>query len=244
MRGEDLGERDAVGALGDVLQRRVRNDLVDRLRGGEVSDGEIGAGQPQHRDKDHAEHHRRSRPHGEGRERGCVQVHHREGKPVGASTKKPNIAEWQIAGEAVDHVQPLRQGQEHNEVEQHQLVGVERRQHRHQRDDNGGQRQIANYPTHDGIHPIRHAGADRHTSPPRHAGAYHRHPRLCLPQEGKAWIPAFASMTTGAGTTTCGTMMRGAFYARRVVRPKMPSGRIISTPISIRFGNSSAHELR
>ena len=60
--------------------------------------------------------------YGEGGQRRGVEVHHCDREAIRPGAEEADIAEWQEAGEPVDDVQALGQGEEHDEVEQQQLV--------------------------------------------------------------------------------------------------------------------------
>src|SRR5208282_2208420 len=121
-------EADAVRALGDVLEVRVRDDLEHGERGREIGDGEISPREAQERGEQEAEQECRERTRAEGGEWGHVKMDDGEREAVGTRAEEARVAEGQVAGKAVDDVDPLRQGQEHHEIEEEELVRVEKRQ--------------------------------------------------------------------------------------------------------------------
>ncbi len=67
---EDGRERDAIGPLGDIVERGVGDDVIERLRASKARNGEIGARKTQERAQEQAEgkrsrrrdHHARAGP--------------------------------------------------------------------------------------------------------------------------------------------------------------------------------------
>ncbi len=86
--------------------------LVQRLGRGHAGDGEIGAGQPQQRQQDHRQHQRRGAAAAIPTMAGTCRCMTTSENPVRPGPVEANITERQVAGEAVDDVQPLRQSQE------------------------------------------------------------------------------------------------------------------------------------
>ena len=64
-----------------------------------------------------------------------MQMDHHQREAIGAGAEKPDIAERQVAGEAVDDVDALRQRHEDDEVKEHQMIAVDAGQDREYRDD-------------------------------------------------------------------------------------------------------------
>jgi hypothetical protein len=62
-----------------------------------------------------------------------MEYHQREA--VGAGAKKSDIAERQIAGEPVDHVDALSERHEDDEVEKQKVIAVDAREDREDDDD-------------------------------------------------------------------------------------------------------------
>ena len=133
-RIEHAVQADAVGTLGDAFQVRVRNHLQHCQRGREVGDGEIRAGQTKQRGEQEREQHGGDAAGRQSEERRRLQMNHRQREAIRAGAEKSDIAERQIAGEAVNDVQSLRQRHGDDEVEQQQMIAVDRRQDGKHRD--------------------------------------------------------------------------------------------------------------
>jgi len=95
----------------------------------EAGQPEIGALQPQQRAEYQTGQQCRdaAAEHCGQRLRTGKQDQHREA--VCARAEEAHVAERQVAGEPVDQVQPLRQHQEHDDVQQQQAVVIQGRQH-------------------------------------------------------------------------------------------------------------------